>query len=244
MKAFVGAGVLLAVLTACGQPVGPGGSAAASPSGVYTSESGRDLVAGTVIRLDFTDDGRLVANAGCNTISGVVDTDGGELAVADLSTTEMGCDGARHAQDEWLAGFLGASPAWRLDGERLVLSGEGAEVVFGREKTPPLQGTVWVVDSMLSGDMVSSVPERATLEFGADTVTVDTGCNTGSAGYQVSGGTIVFDQPVLTRMACAPELADQEQTIVAVLDGEAELAVDGTAITLTKNGKGIRLIEG
>jgi heat shock protein HslJ len=244
MKTLVGAGVLLAVLTACGQPVGAGGSAGAGPTGVYTSESGRDLVAGTTVRLDFTDDGRLVANAGCNTISGAVDTADGALAVAELSTTEMGCAAPQHSQDEWLTGFLGGSPAWRVDGERLVLSGEGAELVFGREKTPPLEGTVWVIDGVREGDMVSAVTERATVEFSADTVTVDTGCNSGSAGYQVSGGTIVFDQLVLTKMACAPALADQEQDIVAVLDGEAELAVDGTAITITKGGRGVRLTAG
>ncbi|MFC5289488.1 META domain-containing protein [Actinokineospora guangxiensis] len=211
---------------------------------MYTSESGRDLVTGTTVRLDFTDDGRLVANAGCNTISGAVDTADGALAVADLTTTEMGCAGPLHSQDEWLAAFLGGSPAWRVDGERLVLSGEGAELVFGREKTPPLQGTVWVVDSIREGDMVSSVTERATVEFGADTVTVDTGCNSGSAGYQVSGGTIVFEQLVLTKMACPPGPAAQEQDLVAVLDGEAELAVDGTTITINKNGKGVWLKAG
>jgi heat shock protein HslJ len=244
MKTLVGAGVLLVALTACGQTAGSGGASGAAPFGVYVSESGRDLVAGTVVRLDFTADGGLVAEAGCNTISGPVDTRGGELAVGELSVTEMGCDGPRHDQDDWLAGFLGSSPVWRTDGERLVLSGDGTELVFGRERTPPLVGTVWVVDSMLSGDVVSSVPQRATLEFSADTVLVDTGCNSGSAGYRVTGGTIVFDQPVLTRMACAPEVAAQEETIVALLDGRAELAVDGAAITLTEAGRGIRLTQG
>lgn len=229
-------------LSACGeQPVGIG-SGAPGPSGAYVSQSGHTLVEGTRVRLDFTADGRLLAGAGCNSMSGMVDTGGGTLSVTDLSTTEMACEQALHDQDEWLAGFLTATPEWRIDGDRLVLSGSGAELVLERETTPPLLGTTWQVESILSGDVVSSVPGTATLEFTADTVLIDTGCNSGSAGYRVSGGSIVFDEPGLTKMACAPELMELEQTIVAVMGGKAELTSDGNAITLTKDGKGIRLI--
>ena len=56
------------------------------------------LVAGTSIRLTFHDDGRLTASAGCNSMGGPVRTDGGRIAVADLATTEMGCDPERHAR--------------------------------------------------------------------------------------------------------------------------------------------------
>lgn len=232
----------MAALSACGeQPVGLG-PGASGPSGAYVSQSGHTLVEGTKVRLDFTGDGRLVATAGCNTMSGAVETGGGKVVVSDIATTEMGCTPPLHAQDEWLSGFLAASPEWRIDGDQLVLTGSGTELVLGRETTPPLLGTTWKVDSLLSGDVVSSVTGTGTLKFAADTVSIDTGCNTGSAGYKVSGDSIVFDDPVLTKMGCVPpELVELEETMVAVLSGKAQLTTDGNAITLTKDGKGIRL---
>ncbi|MGX7825771.1 META domain-containing protein [Actinokineospora sp. 24-640] len=208
---------------------------------MFVSQSGHQLVGDTAVRLDFTDDGRLLAGAGCNTMSGRVETGGGKVVVSELSVTEMGCDGALHAQDEWLAGFLSASPEWRVDGERLVLTGEGTELVLGREALPPLLNTDWVVDTVVAGEVASSTPGGASLRFGADTVAIDTGCNTGSAGYRLSGAAVVFEQPVLTRMACAPEVMELEDAMVAVLDGRVELAVDGQTMTLLKNNKGIRL---
>ncbi|MGW5055286.1 META domain-containing protein [Actinokineospora sp. NPDC004072] len=243
MKTFLGALVLLAAATACGggaTPVGVG-PGAGGPSGAYLSESGRDLVEGTRVRLEFTGDGRLLASAGCNTISGPVETGGGKVVVTDLAVTEMGCDPDRHAQDEWLAGWLAAAPTWRLDGERLVLAAEGVELVLARPAVPPLLGTTWVVDTLIDGEVAASVPARATLVFSADRVAVDTGCNTGSAGYRLSGAAIVFEPPVLTRMACAPEVMAVEDAIVAVLSGKAAVSTEGEAMTLSNGPKGIRL---
>lgn len=243
MRTLVGAAVLVLALSACGEkPVGIG-PGASGPSGAYVSQSAPNQVDGTTVRLDFTDDGRIVATAGCNTLSGTVDTGGGTVAVGtDLSTTEMGCAPELHAQDEWLSDFLSASPEWRIDGERLVLTGKDAELVLERQTAPPLLGTTWQVDSLLSGDVVSSTTGTATLEFAKDTVAIKTGCNSGSAGYRLSGDSIVFDEPVLTKMGCVdPALVELEQTMTAVLHGKAELTSDGDAITLTKDGKGIRL---
>ncbi|UVS78823.1 META domain-containing protein [Actinokineospora sp. UTMC 2448] len=246
MKTLVGVLVLLVAMTACGEgstPVGVG-PGAAGPTGVYVSQSGHELVEGTRVRVEFTDDGRLLASAGCNTMSGPVETGGGKVVVRDLSVTEMGCDPARHAQDEWLAGLLTASPAWRMDGERLVLTANDTELVMARETVPPLLGTTWVVDTLVEGEVASSVPTRATLTFSADRVAVDTGCNTGGAIYRMTGNAIVFEPPVLTRMACAPEVMAVEDAIVAVMDGKAEVSTDGQTMTLSNGAKGIRMTAG
>ncbi|MDQ4133522.1 MAG: META domain-containing protein [Actinomycetota bacterium] len=82
----------------------------------------RALVAGTEIRLTFHDDGRLIASAGCNTMSGPVATESERLVISDLATTEMGCDPARHAQDEWLAGVLTSRPTYSLESDRLTIT--------------------------------------------------------------------------------------------------------------------------
>jgi heat shock protein HslJ len=108
------------------------------------------LVVGTSIRLTFHDDGRLTASAGCNSMGGPVRTDGGRIAVADLATTEMGCDPERHAQDAWLAGFLTGRPAWRYEAPRLELrAGSTTVVLLDRavaDPDRPVEGTTWGLD--------------------------------------------------------------------------------------------------
>ncbi|MGZ4765500.1 MAG: META domain-containing protein, partial [Ilumatobacteraceae bacterium] len=136
-------------------------------SGSVTEDSSpKKLVEGTYIRLGFSDDARITASAGCNTMGGPYKIDGERLVVAELSTTEIGCDPARHAQDEWLAEFLARDPAYTLDDDdHLLLRSNGTEIELldRRVADPdrPLEGTVWQLDGIIDGDAASSVPARS-----------------------------------------------------------------------------------
>ncbi len=89
----------------------------------------RPLIDGTRIRLTL-DDREFKAEAGCNHLGGRARFEDGHLVVSDLESTAMGCDTARHDQDGWLAGFLSGRPAWRLDGDNLILRMENTEIVL------------------------------------------------------------------------------------------------------------------
>lgn len=69
----------------------------------------RSLVPGTRVRVHFAD-GRISLSAGCNIMGGTYRIDGGQLVTDALAMTEMGCDQARHAQDDWLSTFIGSRP--------------------------------------------------------------------------------------------------------------------------------------
>lgn len=211
----------------------------------------RGLVAGTGVRLEFTDDGRLLADAGCNTMSGPVTLDDRTLTVDGLETTERGCDAPRHEQDEWLAGVLSAGPTWRIEGTRLTLTGGDTELVLTDEAavTParPLTGTEWTVDTLVDGETAASTPAgaSATIVFADGRAEVTTGCNEGSADYEVVGDTIRFTALTLTRRGCAPELMTLETAVVDVVRDEVAYAVDGDVLTLDHpSGKGLRLRAG
>lgn len=88
--------------------------------GVTDGGIDRPLAPGTQIRLSF-ENGNVSLNAGCNHIGGAYRVDGGRLIVGDLASTAIGCDPARHAQDEWLSRFLGSGPLVSIDGANLVL---------------------------------------------------------------------------------------------------------------------------
>ncbi|MEV6240388.1 META domain-containing protein [Lentzea sp. NPDC051838] len=200
----------------------------------------RAMVEGTRVELRFTDDGRLLANAGCNQMQGPVTLDGGKLQVTDLSSTAMGCPSPDlHKQDAWLSKLLSAGPSWKMDGSNLVITGSGAEIVLSAEAPAKLEGGTWKLESLVQADAVSSVPGRvpATLKFADGKVSVFTGCNDGSASYKVDGQTITFDSLVHTDKACGADETAAEKAVVAALSGQATYKIDRSTLTLT-NAKG------
>jgi heat shock protein HslJ len=183
-----------------GDTVSPGSTAPADPTAVpgtthppregldgrtflSTAIDGRALVAGSRVRLTF-DGGSIGASAACNSMGGPYAVDGGVLRAPQLATTEMACDPALMAQDQWLASLLDGA-AITLDGDTLTLAKDGVTVTLvDREVADPdrpLEGTSWVVEGLVSGESVSSIPVgvRASLTFSDGQVAVQV-CNTGS----------------------------------------------------------------
>jgi heat shock protein HslJ len=125
-----------------------------------TGIQGATLVAGTQVRLTFAD-GSLTASGGCNIMGGSYSIDGDRLTAGQMFMTEMACDAARQRQDEWLARFLG-NVRLALAGDTLTMSDGAVTLTLLDQEiaTPdePLEGTRWVLDGILTGDAVSSVP--------------------------------------------------------------------------------------
>lgn len=242
---------LLAVAPGCGDRSAGGGQGKDLRGKVFVSSSvteqgkPRALVEGTSIELNFTDDGRLIAKAGCNMMQGPVSLGGGKLSVSDLSTTAMGCPSPDLGkQDDWLMKLLGASPSWRLDGGNLVITGSDAEIVLGTEAPAVLEGGTWTVDSLVTGDAVSSVPGAvaASLAFADGKVNVFTGCNSGSASYRVDGRAITFESLLHTDKACGPDEMLVEKALLAALDGQVTYKIDRQRLSLTNaKGDGVQL---
>lgn len=248
--------VLLATgaLTGCGARTGAAGTPDQLLRGQFlsgsTTVSGQPhtLVAGTRVSLEFTDDGRLVATAGCNTMSGTVRTGGGRLETEGLAVTDMGCDPPRHEQDEWLAEILGAKPAWRKDGPTLTITAGDTEIVLtDRETAEPdrdLAGPAWALDTIIDGQTASSTPAgtTTTVRFGDGRVSVDTGCNEASATYTADGDTVRFGPVSRTRRACPPDIMRLESAVLDVIRDEVTAELDGDRLTLTHpSGKGLQL---
>lgn len=86
-----------------------------------TEVRGQEAVEGSTITLTF-EDNQVSAQAGCNTLFGPADWEGGTLEIdGTLASTMMACDDALMAQDQWLSEFLSSSPALSLDGDTLTL---------------------------------------------------------------------------------------------------------------------------
>lgn len=206
----------------------------------------RPLVAGTRVQLSFND-GNLGASAGCNHIGGAYRLDGGRLVTDSMAMTEMGCDPARHAQDEWLSSFLGSRPEVRLNGAELVLDGGGTVMrLLDREVAQPdrpLTGTRWQLTTIVAGDAAMSVPQdvMATLELSDDgNFSINAGCNQGGGRYARDGDRIEFSDIMLTRMACDAPRADVESAVLAVLESaDLSLDLDADRLTLDAGDRGL-----
>ncbi len=217
-------------------------------TGVLQRGEERPLVPGTRIELSFAH-GRLSARAGCNLIGAAYRVEDGRLRlVGGVSTTEMGCDPDRHAQDEWLAAFLGSSPRLELDGSRLTLSGGGTEIrLLDREVAEPdlpLAGTSWRLETIVEGGVASSVPAglEATLRVEGGRIGGFDGCNDWSARLVSSeGGVLVLDRVVLTTVGCSGAAAGLERDVLAVI-GARRIAyeVDGPILTLRADERELR----
>jgi heat shock protein HslJ len=210
---------------------------------------GPTLVPGTRVEVRFFPDGRISAQAGCNHIAGNGSIDNGTLVVDELSTTDMGCDEARHSQDQWLAQFLGRKPLFALNGDQLVLTGGEIKIeLIDRKVADPdrsLYGVRWRLDSILSNDAASSVPAgaEAHVEFTqAGRVTASAGCNSIGGSAKVSGDKIAFGDLETTLIGCPEPQRTVETALLRVLKDTVTFKIDGPVLTLNHpSGAGLQL---
>jgi heat shock protein HslJ len=183
--------------------------------------------------------------AACNQYSGAMSADGSEPMFQVTSMTAMACaEPVMAAETAFLAAVARVQGATR-DGDRLTLSGPGIELDFDRLRPPPLAelvGTDWVLDSLVTGEAVSSVAgDPATLRLEPDgSVRGSTGCRTFSGKWISANGGIATPELRMDQNECVPELAEQDGHVVSVLD-DFRATVDGQVLTL-KGGRSEGLI--
>lgn len=212
---------------------------------ITEGEADRRLVAGTELRLGF-DDGQLSVTAGCNSLSGPYTLDGEVLTVSDLAGTEMGCEPALMEQDTWIADVLSRDVTVSVEGAELTVSAADTTIFLtDREVAQPdasLVGSTWMLDSLIDGVTVSSVPVgvTATVTFADGTYSLSPGCNNGGGAYSFgvdSTGreTLRFDAPALTRKACGGDAGSVEAAVLAVFEGIVDYDIIEQSLTLTKD---------
>jgi heat shock protein HslJ len=252
MIRMVGVGLCLAVLVSGCAYGGPGAGAgnAQGPrlggrtflsTAVTENAAPRQLFEGSRIRLRF-DQGRLNADAGCNQLSGAYTVDGSELVIGSLSMTEMGClPPERAEQDTWLADLLGSRPTITVSGDVLVLRAGSTEItLLDREVADAdraLVGPRWQVESIITGDAVSSMPAavEAHVTFTADgRVSGSTGCNQFSGAYQATANNITFGQIGMTKKACTGGVKTVEMAVTVLFDGRpVPYRIEADQLTMT-----------
>ncbi|WP_378731617.1 META domain-containing protein [Nocardia brasiliensis] len=246
--------ILLALLavTACSSDDSNSSSTEQTPMGrtfVSTGVEGAPIPGGGPLTLTFKD-GRVSADAGCNSHSGSVELDDHKVHVSGLASTLMACPGDRQGADEWLSALLNSEPSWQLDGAKLTLKSDKLTVSMLDKKVAqpdkPIKGTTWIVTALITPD---AQIRSQTLDEVKPTLTIaDDGSVSGSAGCNRMTGKATGSDAELTfqvgttKMMCAPEVMEVEQAVLKALDGKTTATVDADTLTLRNaNGSGLTL---
>jgi heat shock protein HslJ len=243
-------GICLLIVGACASGA-EGGSDDPELDGrqfVVTDVTGFEPVDDTPVSIRFDGD-TIGLDAGCNSIGGSYSIDGGRLVVDDLFTTEIGCDPERHAQDEFLAGFVTSGPTVELAGDVLTLS-DGNVTIEATDRIVadpdrPIIGTRWELDSIVEADAVSSVPGEveAFVEFADDgSLSLFDGCNDGAGAVEVGEDELQIGAIASTRKACegdSQKLVSDAYQVVLASGGSVLFEVDADLLTITNGDRGL-----
>lgn len=244
------AGVLAACSVAPGSPAP--GSPTQSPGGPVDATGDWRLTAGSdggtaLVLVEGRDVTLTVAGSqvsgrsACNQYGGEIIVAEGRIRFGPLSMTEMACEEpVMSLEAAYLAALAKVAAATR-DGDTLTLIGDGVALTYERLAPPPtadIVDTDWTLDSLITGDAVSSVGgDPAHLRLGSDgSVTGSTGCRVFTGRYTETNGEIVVTELSMDQSVCPAALAAQDDHVVAVLGDGFRAAVDGQRLTLSAPG--------
>jgi heat shock protein HslJ len=179
---------------------------------------------------------QITGTAACNGYGGTYQVSGGLFSITEFSITEMACLPAEVMTSErtYMSALFNVEAAETIDG-KLVMSGSRTEMVFAELQPVPtaeLTRTVWVLDSLIQGDTVSSVSgERATLELFTDGSFIgSTGCRTIVGSYVTSGAEVQFTN-FAANGECPAELASQDSRVISALEGGFRVEIESDRMT-------------
>jgi heat shock protein HslJ len=247
---------LLLALSACGREAGPtdSGTLKFEPSGEYVvtaatvGGSPHAFVKGSEVRLTL-EDGRLGITAGCNHLFGDYSLAYSPadlvLTAGTIGGTEMGCAPALMAQDSWLARFFSEPVSVGTDPLTLT-SGDTVLTLTPRTVVHPdqnLVGVAWVLDGVIDGGSVSSIPDGPevvlTLE-GTDVAGLTGLCNGFGADVTIADDKIRWMPHMRTLMACADDARMKlDNEVSAILTGTTAYTIKEGTLTLTNGERGL-----
>lgn len=183
--------------------------------------------------------GRVSGSNGCNSYSGPYVASGSSLTIGPLASTMMACGPVQNAiESAFMTAFQAAGSYTATGAQLTIYDATGAQtLVFEPQAAITLVGTPWNVTQYNNGNQatVSLVLDSTiTLEFGADgTVSGNATCNSYNGSFTTDGDTLTIGPLATTRMACASdELNAQETQYLAALQNAATFEISNATLVI------------
>jgi heat shock protein HslJ len=222
------------LVTGCGRGDDNANGGLANTEWTVIAIDGIATIVGAQPTMAFAPDGTLSGTSGCNQFSGRFRTDADRITVGQLSSTEMGCEADRMAQETAFSTALSAATQWRqTEAGQLELSGVVILLAVPSSRTEAPTPAVapagaWeLVELGPTADLADLVP---TIEFGpVGTVRGFAGCNRFDGTYTLDGATIAFGNLASTKMACERPAGAVEAEYLSALGGVStwQIGADG-----------------
>lgn len=183
-----------------------------------TSIGDNSVVAGTMITAQFDDQNRLTGSDGCNSFSTNYTLEGSTLTLDPaMVSTEKACDDAVMSQADTFTQTLLNTNSIELGDGVLVLLQNGVKGLTFVGQSNPLSKTSWNVTGYNNGKQAVVGPiagTALTMTFGDDgTISGNSGCNSFSGQYSLSGQSLTISPLATTMRACIePEGVDTQET--------------------------------
>lgn len=233
--------IVVLILSACADATVATSQPAPAPglvetAWIVTSVNGQGVVPAARPTMAFGADGKVSGTGGCNQYSAPYQTTGSSIAVGDIASTLMLCEGAASTQETAFLAALRAATSWRVgDDGQLHLDGAGEIVADSATQAPTPEtspagsatGLVGAWDLAEMGPTADFAHLQPTIEFAADgTMSGFAGCNTFTGSYRTDGATLTFGPMATTKMACERPGSAVEADYLAALSSITGWAVE------------------
>jgi heat shock protein HslJ len=210
--------------------------------------------------IEFSKDGKVGGNYGCNHFGATAEIKGDTITIGDDTVkTRMACtaDGTMGFESKLGEAISDSTIKAKVDDDKLTLTtGDGYTVNLTAEKPADLYGTKWNVTGTVRADakgdaevgsaaaLSSQAEGKVHLTFdGKGSVRGELGCNKVTAKATVGDGTITLGTPGTTRKMCSDSLMDTERSLLKLFGGTVKYQLKGSTLRLTsENGTGFEAV--
>jgi len=193
--------------------------------------------AGVVTTAEFSTDGILNGNAGCNDYSAGYQVQDTQITIGLPTTNLMACEKGMEQEQAFLS-LLEAADSYRTGMNALeITSADGTKFMRFSANHLPLENVRWLLASIngqalpedVSANVLFTPADSPAAQGEENSVNGSAGCNTFFGSYTAAGDTLVAGPFGLTQMMCEEEAMQVEQSFLAGLE-----SVQGYQITLNQ----------
>ena len=193
----------------------------------------------------FRTDGTVTGSSGCNQYTAGYTTSGSSITITPGISTLMACAPAVMDQESLYFSLMAAATTYSVNGDTMLLFDSSGKAILAYKRpldipvTLPAQAPVvgpWDLLTYYNGNnaMVSVLSgSNITAIFTPDgRINGSSGCNGYSAFYSLNGQTLGISQVKSTKMACGPEIMQQENQYLALLEKVNTYEMNGDQMVL------------